>query len=105
MIAYHLNSNSDLDGKGFLPWIRGSKKFPLEKLYKKYYPIVYSLCLRMLRNHADAEELTHDTFILIDRKLDSFRGDSAITTWIHRVTLNQIFTFFRKRWRREESTT
>lgn len=76
-----------------------------EELYTKHYRRVYSLCLRMTANVADAEDLAHDVFLQVQRKLSSFRGDSAFTTWLHRITVNQVLMHFRKRSVRSELTT
>jgi RNA polymerase sigma-70 factor, ECF subfamily len=79
--------------------------FTFEDLYKQHYRRVYSLCLRMTANVADAEDLAHDVFLQVQRKLASFRGDSAFTTWLHRITVNQVLMHFRKRSVRSELTT
>jgi len=76
-----------------------------EELYKQHYRRVYSLCLRMTANVSDAEDLAHDVFLQVQRKLASFRGDSAFTTWLHRITVNQVLMHFRKRSVRSELTT
>ncbi len=49
---------------------------------------MYSIALAMLHNHADAEEITQDTFIRAHRGLAKFRGDASLVTWLHRITLN-----------------
>lgn len=77
----------------------------LENLYHQHYRRVYSLCLRMTSNVADAEDLTHDVFIQLQRKLSSFRGESAFTTWLHRITVNQVLMHFRKKSFRSETVT
>jgi RNA polymerase sigma-70 factor (ECF subfamily) len=75
-----------------------------EEIYKRHYRRVYSLCLRMLQNPTEAEDLTQDVFIQLHRKISSFRGDSAFTTWLHRLTVNQVLMHFRKRVVRYEKT-
>lgn len=75
-----------------------------EELYRRHYRRVYSLCFRMLQNSAEAEDLTQDVFIQLHRKINSFRGDSAFTTWLHRLTVNQVLMHFRKRVVRYEKT-
>lgn len=77
----------------------------LEEIYHKHYRRVYSLCLRMTSNAADAEDLAHDVFIQLQRKLSSFRGESAFTTWLHRITVNQVLMHFRKKSYRSETVT
>ena len=76
-----------------------------EEIYKRHHRRVYSVCLRMLQNVSEAEDLTQDVFIQLYRKIGSFRGDSAFTTWLHRMTVNQVLMHFRKRSVKYERTT
>ncbi len=76
-----------------------------EQLYHRHNRRVYSLCLRMTANVAEAEDLTQEVFIQLYRKIGSFRGDSAFTTWLHRMTVNQVLMHFRKRSVKVEHTT
>lgn len=76
-----------------------------EEIYQRHHRRVYSICLRMLQNAHEAEDLTQDVFIQLYRKIGSFRGDSAFTTWLHRMTVNQVLMHFRKRNVKFEKTT
>jgi RNA polymerase sigma-70 factor, ECF subfamily len=76
-----------------------------EEIYRRHHRRVYSICLRMLQNPPEAEDLTQDVFIQLYRKIGSFRGDSAFTTWLHRMTVNQVLMHFRKRNVKFEKTT
>jgi len=76
-----------------------------EELYRRHNRRVYSLCLRMTQNVEEAADLAQETFIQLFRKVGSFRGDSAFTTWLHRLTVNQVLMHFRKRKVRDEKTT
>jgi RNA polymerase sigma-70 factor (ECF subfamily) len=76
-----------------------------DEIYQKHYRRVYSICLRMTGNTAEAEDLTQDVFLQLHRKLQSFRGDAAFTTWLHRLTVNHVLMHFRKRRVRSEVTT
>ncbi|HEV7902906.1 MAG TPA: RNA polymerase sigma factor, partial [Pyrinomonadaceae bacterium] len=76
-----------------------------ETLYERHNRRVYSLCLRMTQNVAEAEDLAQEAFIQLFRKIGSFRGESAFTTWLHRLTVNQVLMHFRKRGVRLEQTT
>ena len=76
-----------------------------EEIYNRHHRRVYSICLRMLKNTTEAEDLTQDVFIQLHRKIGSFRGDSAFTTWLHRLTVNQVLMHFRKRNVKFEKTT
>jgi RNA polymerase sigma-70 factor (ECF subfamily) len=76
-----------------------------EQLYERHNRRVYSLCLRMTQNQAEAEDLAQEAFIQLFRKIGSFRGDSAFTTWLHRLTVNQCLMHFRKKSVKLEKTT
>ncbi|MGH9901451.1 MAG: RNA polymerase sigma factor [Pyrinomonadaceae bacterium] len=76
-----------------------------ETLYRRHFRRVYALCLRMLGNPTEAEDLTQEVFTHLYRKIGSFRGESAFTTWLHRLTVNQVLMHFRKRNVRLEHTT
>ena len=68
-----------------------------ESLYNTHKRRVYSLCLRMTGNTEDAEELTQEAFLQLFRKIESFRGDAAFSTWLHRLTVNLVLMRFRKK--------
>jgi RNA polymerase sigma-70 factor (ECF subfamily) len=68
-----------------------------ERIYRLYVPRVYRTCLRMVGNPADAEELTQDVFLQVFRKLDTYRGESAFSTWLHRVAVNTVLMRLRKK--------
>lgn len=75
-----------------------------EELYRIHNRRVYSLCLRMTRNASDAEDLTQDVFVQVFRKLKTFRGEALFTTWLHKLTVNEVLMHFRKRAVRMEQT-
>lgn len=66
-------------------------------LFSAHKNKIYSLCLRMTSNTAEAEDLTQDAFLQVFRKLSSFRGDSALSTWLYRVAVNTVLMHFRKK--------
>jgi RNA polymerase sigma-70 factor (ECF subfamily) len=76
-----------------------------ETLYERHHRRVYSLCLRMIANPTEAEDLAQEVFIQLFRKLGSFRGESAFTTWLHRLTVNHVLMHFRKKGVKLEKTT
>ena len=76
-----------------------------EIIYQRYHRRTFSLTLRMTNNQTEAEDLTQEVFIQLFRKIGSFRGDSAFSTWLHRLTVNQVLMHFRKRGVRLEQTT
>jgi RNA polymerase sigma-70 factor (ECF subfamily) len=67
-----------------------------EEIYRTYNRRVYTHCLRMTRNVAEAEDLTQEVFIQVFRKLNTFRGESLFTTWLHRLTINAVLMHFRR---------
>jgi RNA polymerase sigma-70 factor (ECF subfamily) len=58
---------------------------------------VYSICLRMTSNAAQAEDLTQDAFLQVFRKLSTFRANSALSTWLYRIAVNTVLMHFRKK--------
>jgi RNA polymerase sigma-70 factor, ECF subfamily len=66
-----------------------------EFLYKTHGRRVYSVCLRMTRNPAEAEDMTQQTFLQVFRKIGTFRGESGFSTWLHRVTVNVVLMHLR----------
>lgn len=68
-----------------------------EIVYQRYHRRTYSLCLRMTNSQTEAEDLTQEVFIQLFRKVGSFRGESAFSTWLHRLTVNQVLMHFRRR--------
>lgn len=76
-----------------------------ELVYERYHRRTYSLCLRMTASQTEAEDLTQEVFIQLFRKIGSFRGDSAFSTWLHRLTVNQVLMHFRRRSVKNERTS
>jgi len=68
-----------------------------QALYEKHKRRVYSLCLRMTANTAEAEDLTQEAFLQLFRKIATFRGESAFSTWLHRLSVNVVLMHLRKK--------
>jgi RNA polymerase sigma-70 factor, ECF subfamily len=68
-----------------------------ERLYRLHSRRVYALCLRMVKNRAEAEELTQEAFLQLFRKIGTFRGESAFPTWLHRLSVNVVLMRLRKK--------
>lgn len=66
-------------------------------LYDLHKRRVYSLCLRMTANTAQAEDLTQEAFLQLFRKIGTFRGESAFSTWLHRMAVNVVLMQLRKK--------
>jgi RNA polymerase sigma-70 factor (ECF subfamily) len=67
------------------------------QLYSLHKRRIYSLCLRMVGNIAEAEDLTQDAFLQLHRKIATFRGDSAFSTWLHRLAINVVLMHLRRK--------
>lgn len=88
-------------------WIRQAKRSnarAFEALYRLHIDKVYGLCLRMTGNVSEAEDCTQEAFIQAWNKLDRFRGDSAFSTWLHRIAVNTVLGRMRKSKREQERT-
>ena len=68
-----------------------------ELLYRLHSSRVFALCLRMLKNTAEAEDLTQETFLTVFRAIHTFRGHSAFSSWLHRVTMNCVLMHLRRK--------
>jgi RNA polymerase sigma-70 factor (ECF subfamily) len=68
-----------------------------QALYDKHKRRVYSLCLRMTANTAEAEDLTQEAFLQLYRKIATFRGESAFSTWLHRLSVNVVLMHLRRK--------
>lgn len=72
-----------------------------ERLYRNNTGCVYALCLRMVADRSLAEELVQDVFVRAWQKLESFRGESAFSSWLYRLAVNVVLSEQRSRRRRE----
>ncbi len=68
-----------------------------EQVFREHAPRIYNLARRILGNDADAEDVTQDVLLQVVRKLDTFRGEAALPTWLHRVTVNAALAHRRKK--------
>jgi RNA polymerase sigma-70 factor (ECF subfamily) len=68
-----------------------------ERIYRLHNRRVYALCLRMVGNTAEAEDLAQEAFLQLFRKIATFRGESAFSTWLHRLSVNVVLMRLRKK--------
>jgi RNA polymerase sigma-70 factor, ECF subfamily len=68
-----------------------------KRIYQLHSRKVHTICLRMVRNLAEAEDLTQEVFLQLFRKIHMFRGESAFSTWLHRISVNVVLMRFRKK--------
>ena len=86
-------------------WIRQAQRSDaqaFEALYRLHVDKVYGLCLRMTGNVSEAEDCAQEAFIQAWNKLDKFRGDSAFSTWLHRIAVNSVLGRIRKSKREQD---
>ncbi|HEY2859110.1 MAG TPA: RNA polymerase sigma factor [Terracidiphilus sp.] len=76
---------------------QGGDHHAFAQLYAMHKRRIYSLCLRMVGNVAEAEDLTQEAFLQLHRKIATFRGDSAFSTWLHRLAINVVLMHLRKK--------
>jgi RNA polymerase sigma-70 factor (ECF subfamily) len=68
-----------------------------EEIYRLHSRRVFSLCLRMLGDPIEAEDLAQEAFLQLFRKIHTFRGESAFSSWLHRLTANVVLMSFRRK--------
>jgi RNA polymerase sigma-70 factor (ECF subfamily) len=87
--------NQPINDREIVRRAQGGDRAAFGELYALHHNKIYCLCLRMVKNPAEAEDLTQEAFAHLLRKLKSFRGESQFGTWFHRLTLNIILSSFR----------
>jgi len=103
-VSSDLNTTARLDSD--LDLVRRAQQGDSDAFASLFYahkPRIYSVCLRMTNNAAEAEDLTQDAFLQVFRKLATFRGDSALSTWLYRIAVNTVLMHFRKKALRQVS--
>ena len=82
---------------GLIAAIQEGSEGAFEALVERYQTKVFHLAMRFTRNHEDAEEVLQDVFTTLYRKLDSFQGKSAFSSWLYRIVVNAAFMKLRKK--------
>src|ERR1700752_5228135 len=77
--------------------VRDGDQTVFEYLYRAHSQRVFAVCLRIVGDPTEAEDLTQEVFLLLFRKIHTFRGDSAFSTWLHRLTVNLVLMNLRKK--------
>ena len=90
------NQQDDSDGTLVQRAQRGDEQ-AFATLYRLHNKLVYSVCLRMTKDVAEAEDLTQEAFIQAFRNLNSFRGGSAFSTWLYQVVVNTVLMKLRQK--------
>jgi len=81
--------------------LRGGDKSAFEDLMLRYEEKVYRLAMGMTRNREDALDAVQDAFLNVYRKIDTFKSESAFSTWLYKVALNSVYMKLRSRSRHE----
>jgi RNA polymerase sigma-70 factor, ECF subfamily len=68
----------------------------VRELAERYGPRIQQLAMRHMKNREDAEEVTQDVLLKVHRKIDAFRGDAALSSWIYRITFNTAMSRLRQ---------
>ena len=102
----HAMTSADLDSapdeRALIQQAQRSSPRAFEALYRLHIGKVYGLCLRMTGNVSEAEDCAQEAFIQAWNKLDKFRGDSAFSTWLHRIAVNAVLGRMRKSKREQD---
>ncbi len=86
------------------PKVVGTPPTP-EFVFREYAPRIYHIARRLLNNEADAEDVTQDVLLQVVRKLHTYRGESTLPTWLHRITVNAALAHREKRANRAKHET
>lgn len=76
---------------------RGGDHAAFSELISRYSEKAHNLAMRITRNQEDTEEVLQDVFVTVFKKIDSFKGESAFSSWLYRITVNTAFMKLRKR--------
>jgi RNA polymerase sigma-70 factor (ECF subfamily) len=91
------SSTPNYDQADILARVHAGDHQAFAQLYSTHKRQIYSLCLHMVGNIAQAEDLTQEAFLQFYRKINTFRGESALSTWFHRLTVNVVLMHLRKK--------
>src|SRR5262245_37271649 len=97
MNQHNLKQPAEPSGPDLIMRAQRGEEAAFESLFHQHKRRVYSLCLRVTRNTADAEELTQEAFLQVFRKIHTFRGESSFSTWLYMLALNIVRMRLRKK--------
>ncbi len=96
MLKAPVPGESNIDERELIACVAKGDRSAFKTLFDRHSPTIYSLCLRLLGNADDAHEIAQDVFVTFWQKAESLRGESKLSTWLHRVAVNKSINF-RKR--------
>jgi RNA polymerase sigma-70 factor (ECF subfamily) len=91
------NETGELSESDAIRLAQSGDPVAFERIYQLHSRRVYALCLRMVGNTAEAEDLAQEAFLQLFRKIGTFRGESAFSTWLHRLSVNVVLMKLRKK--------
>src|SRR6202051_1753488 len=91
------NDNNNLTEAEIIKRAQEGDDAMFEQLYRLHNRRVYAVCVRMVKDPAEAEDLTQEAFMLLYRKIHTFRGESAFSTWLHRLAVNRVLMCLRRK--------
>jgi RNA polymerase sigma-70 factor, ECF subfamily len=97
VIASRDESGRDNSERGLIQRAQQGDEQAFASLFQLHKKRVYSVCLQMTKDVADAEDLTQEAFLQVFRSVHSFRGDSAFSTWLYRIAVNTVLMKLRRR--------
>ena len=93
---------ADDDERALIQRLKTGDHEAFDALFQRHFPTVYRQAFRVVGNQAEAEEVVQEVFLTMYEKAQTFRGESAFSTWLYRVTMNAALSKLRRRKRREE---
>ncbi len=88
-------SCSLMDKPDFIQQLKSRNHMAFKQLVSVYQKMVLNICLGYLHNRDDAQDLAQEVFIEIYNKIDTFRSDAKLTTWIYRIAVNKSLNYIR----------
>ncbi len=96
MIFPQVNESDKVKDKRLVSALKRREPNAFEQLVLEHQNRVFSLCLRMMKNPEEAEDLAQEVFIKVYNNLHRFKGQSSFSTWLYRITTNMLSSYFRK---------
>ena len=93
----YTNTGTDALHSDIVRRAKGGDSDAFAALFHAHKTRIYSVCLRMTNNAASAEDFTQEAFLQVFRKIETFRGQSAFSTWLHRIAVNTVLMRLRKK--------
>jgi RNA polymerase sigma-70 factor (ECF subfamily) len=92
-----VTNNNNLTETEIIKRAQNGDEAMFEQLYRLHSRRVFAVCVRMVKDPVEAEDLTQEAFLLLFRKIHTFRGESAFSTWLHRLAVNRVLMCLRRK--------